>query len=611
MARPADEALIGRTIAGKFVIESFIGGGAMGAVYKAKQLSLDKAVAIKVLHAYLSDPSFTARFQREAKAASKLDHPNSMRVLDYGKDSDGLCYIAMEFLDGHGLFRILKDAHGPLPEARTVDLTRQILAALAAAHDMGVVHRDLKPENIIVVESRGDEGNVIETVKVCDFGMAKLMHNELSGDTSVEKLTSRGIVVGTPEYMSPEQGKGEELDGRSDLYSVGVILYQMLTGKLPFEADTPIAILIKHMVEAPRAPSAVWPEVRPELEAICLRVMSKAKEDRFSSAREMRAALRAALDTSGPLLAEADGTSGQHLAEDETPLSLPTSSIKQPAARPAFYSTPDDYPMPQDDAIAASLPRQRAVDLLEPSAPKRRAPYGLLVGVAAALVGAGVVVSLRSSTPAPVIVEPAPQPIPIAAPPPPATVELAPAPSVAPAPSGSPPAASDGKPVASPIVKPGKPVDNALPAATSATSARAVPSAAPPPSATVPANPPAPSPPEAVVAPAPTPFDKAAVLFGEVRAAEARPAAVVAAMPSGRFLACYREGLRAKGTLHGAGTLRLVFGSNGHVTETAFAGPPDLASVGQCVAGAAVGSNVAGVASGASGAEVDLSFKPD
>src|SRR3984885_6440671 len=277
MARLADEALIGRTLAGKFVVESFIGGGAMGAVYRAKQLSLDKSVAIKVLHGDLGgDPTFIARFEREAKAASRLDHRNSMRVLDYGRDdADGICYIAMELLDGQSLFALLREARGPLPDKRTVDLLRQVLAGLAVAHEMGVVHRDLKPENIIVLQSKSDDGNVTETVKVCDFGMAKIMSGEGAVDASLEKLTSHGVIVGTPEYMSPEQGKGEELDLRSDLYSVGVILYQMLTGKLPFQADTPIATLIKHMVEAPRPPSALSPDVRPELEAICLRVMSK------------------------------------------------------------------------------------------------------------------------------------------------------------------------------------------------------------------------------------------------------------------------------------------------------------------------------------------------
>jgi serine/threonine protein kinase len=293
MARPADEALIGRTLAGKFVVESFIGGGAMGAVYRARQLSLDKSVAIKVLHGDLvSDPTFIARFQREAKAASRLDHPNSMRVLDYGRDADGLCYIAMELLDGQSLFALLREARGPLPDRRTVDLLRQVLAALAVAHEMGVVHRDLKPENIIVLQSKSDDGNVSETVKVCDFGMAKVLTDEGARDASLEKLTSQGVIVGTPEYMSPEQGKGEELDIRSDLYSVGVILYQMLTGRLPFQADTPIATVLKHLVEEPKSPSQLIAGVNLGLEAICLRALKKEREDRFASAREMRTALR-------------------------------------------------------------------------------------------------------------------------------------------------------------------------------------------------------------------------------------------------------------------------------------------------------------------------------
>jgi len=166
------DPLLGRNVGRKFVLEKQLGAGAMGAVYRARQTALEKVVAIKVMHGELArDPMFAARFHREAKAASRLDHPNSIRILDYGQDDDGLLYIAMEYLDGRDLSHLIVQ-DWPLSNARIVDLLSQALGAIAVAHDMGITHRDLKPENIMVLERRTDDGALIDVVKVCDFGIA-------------------------------------------------------------------------------------------------------------------------------------------------------------------------------------------------------------------------------------------------------------------------------------------------------------------------------------------------------------------------------------------------------------------------------------------------------
>ena len=281
------DPLLGRTIAGKFTIESRVGGGGMGSVYRARQAGLDKIVAVKVLHReLLAEPTFATRFKREATSASRIDHPSSLRVLDFGEEPDGLLYIAMEFLEGRTLFKVLRD-EAPLAPARIVEVARQILAALAAAHDLGIVHRDLKPENVILAAGKDDDGRANEHVKVCDFGIAKLQAHEEAD----EKLTLEGSIVGTPEYLSPEQARSGHLDARSDLYSMGVILFEMMTGEPPFRGDSALATVLMHLDAPPPRPSSLAPNVDANLEAVCLKALAKSPAERFPSARAMRAAL--------------------------------------------------------------------------------------------------------------------------------------------------------------------------------------------------------------------------------------------------------------------------------------------------------------------------------
>ncbi len=293
--------LVGRTLAGKYTLEEVLGEGAMGVVYKARQLSLEKTIAVKVMHLDLvSDETFAARFHREAKAASRLDHPNSIRILDFGQEADGLLYIAMEFLDGQDLLHVIEH-ESPISPRRIVEILAQVLSALAVAHEMGIIHRDLKPENIMILRRRIDEGPG-EAVKVCDFGIAKVADSadsipSLSPAWAKKKgrLTTAGLVVGTPEYMSPEQGRGDPLDARSDLYAVGVVLYYLLAGRIPFDAPTPLGIVVKHQHEDPIPPSSIRPEADLQLEEVCLRAMQKRPDERYAGAREMRSALHAAV----------------------------------------------------------------------------------------------------------------------------------------------------------------------------------------------------------------------------------------------------------------------------------------------------------------------------
>jgi serine/threonine protein kinase/tetratricopeptide (TPR) repeat protein len=288
VAASADDPLIGRTLPGGYLILELVGVGGMGRVYRAEQTTLGRTVAVKIIHPHLvGEESTAARFITEARAASRLNHPNSVGIIDFGKTPDGQLYLVMEFLRGRDLARVTHE-DGPLPFRRIVDVLRQTLAALAEAHSENIIHRDLKPENIILepVRSGGD------FVKVVDFGLAKMR-----AETQQPGITSPGIVCGTPEYMSPEQARGDPLDARSDLYSVGVILYQLVSGRLPFEADSPTQVVLAHLTDPPRDPREVAPErhIPRQLVDVTLKALAKDPKDRFQDSDAFASELARAL----------------------------------------------------------------------------------------------------------------------------------------------------------------------------------------------------------------------------------------------------------------------------------------------------------------------------
>ena len=278
------DPMLGRTIAGNFRLLDTIGQGAMGTIYRAEQLSLGKTVVIKLLHRHLlGDKTLSKRFHREARAASMLNHPNVIQIIDFGQADGGLLYIAMEYVPGRDLAEVLFREY-PLDSRRAIHLLRQTCFALDEAHANGVLHRDLKPENIMVSDRR----NMTDFVKVLDFGIAKLQDSD-SGPNTFQ--TVAGVVCGTPEYMSPEQARGEKLDGRTDLYALGVIVYQLLTNQLPFEADSALGVVTKHLSEKPVPPTRYAADVPRGLEALCLTLLAKDRRMRPTSALDVAAEL--------------------------------------------------------------------------------------------------------------------------------------------------------------------------------------------------------------------------------------------------------------------------------------------------------------------------------
>jgi len=280
------DPLVGRSFADRYLIEQRLGAGGMGVVYQAQPRGGGEPIALKLLNQRSArDPIDVARFRREARAASLLDHPNSVQVLDFGESAGGTPFIAMELVKGESLGERLHH-QGPLDERQAARITKLICSALAEAHALGVVHRDLKPENVVLSQ----RGEMDDYVKVLDFGLAKLMARD---GEDLRTLTAEGIVCGTPEYMAPETVMGHPVDGRTDIYSLGVMLYALVCGCLPFYATNAAQIAAMQVLSKPIPPRDAAPElgISEAMEVIILRCLEKRPESRFASALDLAAAL--------------------------------------------------------------------------------------------------------------------------------------------------------------------------------------------------------------------------------------------------------------------------------------------------------------------------------
>ncbi len=402
-APTGDDPIIGQILGGKFRVVKMLGEGGMGCVYEGEQQlgTKTRRVAIKTLHKHLStDASILARFQRECGTLSELEHPNTIQVYDFGSTPEGILYIVMEFLQGKSLADTL-EKEGAMQPDRVAHIMDQVCGSLAEAHGRGIVHRDLKPDNVVLVERAGKK----DFVKVLDFGIAKRSKEE---DKNEQKLTQQGMVLGTPPYMSPEQFTGKPIDARSDIYSLGVMAYEMLTGKLPFKADTAWEWATQHMTANPipieslaegmRAPEGMRDAIR--------KALAKAPEDRFQTVSDFSAAFTSAAGAgagarggTAPLAVPAAGQSGGRTkTEVGTPLDVGAAFGAGPAGPPSppVQATPaaGNMAFPAPGGIPQAPPR-------DSGGGKNR---GLILGAAAAIgvlsIGA-IVFALKGSGGAP------------------------------------------------------------------------------------------------------------------------------------------------------------------------------------------------------------------
>jgi len=312
------DAFVGTVIDGRYEVGSLLGSGAMGHVYRGRQLALDREIAVKVLHArHAEDPELIARFKREAKAASAIGHPGIIQVFDFGQLPDGRAYLVMEFVAGESIGEAL-GREGAFEPRRAVAIAAQICSVLEVAHDRGIVHRDLKPDNVLLMAD--------DRIKLIDFGIAKLLNVSLV-------LTRQNTTIGTPLYMAPEQWQASEVDGRTDLYALGGMIFEMIAGRPPFAAGELTAIITKHLTETPPSLESLVTGVPAALSELVARCLAKAREDRPESAAVLGAGLVSAIDSQAGCDPISTGTAASPPVESTAP------TVAQPASVPLVAET--------------------------------------------------------------------------------------------------------------------------------------------------------------------------------------------------------------------------------------------------------------------------------
>jgi eukaryotic-like serine/threonine-protein kinase len=430
------DPLPGRVLNDRYRVVEVIGHGGMGRVYKALQAPLDRVVALKVLGpGHDRDPNFYKRFFLEASVTAKLTHPNTITLYDYGRTDDGIFFIAMEFLDGRTLSQVMQ-SDGPLAQERVIHIAQQICRSLREAHSLGIIHRDLKPANVMLLLERDDQ----DFVKVLDFGLVKFF----SGETPEADITNAGTFMGSPHYIAPEQARSQGPDQRCDIYSLGVLLYHMLTGRVPFTAAAPVDIILKHLHDAPVAPRLLRPDlaIGPGLEDLVLRCMAKNRDERFQSMDEVLARLKVlrahltGISAPGSALPGADG-----ILTGQTPLT-PPPGLRTPS-EPAGVLRPT----PARGTATSGTPPPPPADAFELPAPSERRDAGAAQGIwrtflvspalrmafpPALIVIAGIGTAayvLRAPQPSPAVAHVPPEaavaPAPVPQPPPPAVYPTA------------------------------------------------------------------------------------------------------------------------------------------------------------------------------------------